>query len=212
MAKNPLAVILENNKLTRQNFQDWLRNLKIILDFEKRTYVLNESPPDTIGEDTDHETRETYKTWIEDNLQTHCLMMASMSNELQKTHEHMKSASEIFLHLQELYSVKTRHERYSLSRELFRARMTEGSSVHDHGLKMISLIEKLGQLDVVMDNDLYVDLILQSLPPSFDQFIMNFNMSKETVSIHELVNMLVTTETTIKRVKHVMIALSLIHI
>ena len=63
---------------------------------------------------------------------------------------------------------------------------------------MIGLIENLSNLGVVMDNDLYVDLILQFLPKSFDQFVMNFNMGKNEVTINELVNMLVTVESTIR--------------
>ena len=55
--------------------------------------------------------------------------------------------------------------------------MVERSSDHEHGLKIISLTGKLEKLDGVMDNDLYIDLILQSLPSLFDQFVMNFNMS-----------------------------------
>ena len=68
--------------------------------------------------------------------------------------------------------------RYQISKELFRARITKVDSVNDHVLKIINLIENLALLDVIMDNDLYVDLILQSLPDSFDQFFMNFNMHK----------------------------------
>lgn len=52
--------------------------------------------------------------------------------------------------------------------------MTDGESVNTHVLKMINLIEKLESLNVVMDNDLYVDLILQSLPDSFDHFCHEF--------------------------------------
>ncbi|PIN21811.1 hypothetical protein CDL12_05482 [Handroanthus impetiginosus] len=70
--------------------------------------------------------------------------------------------------------------------------MVEGSSAHGHGLKMISLIEKLSNMNVVMDNNLYVNLILQSLSIFFDQVIMNFNMSKTEVMIKELINMLGT--------------------
>ncbi|PIN00905.1 hypothetical protein CDL12_26591 [Handroanthus impetiginosus] len=71
---------------------------------------------------------------------------------------------------------------------------------------MISLIEKLGKLDVVMDNDLYIDLILQSLPSSFDQFIMNFNMRKLDVTVNKLVNVLVTAKSTMKKDKTVLVA------
>ncbi|KAL0408434.1 UNVERIFIED_CONTAM: hypothetical protein Sradi_1777800 [Sesamum radiatum] len=55
--------------------------------------------------------------------------------------------------------------------------MIEGSSVHSHGIKMLSLVEKLEDLKVGLNNDTYIDVILQSLPPSYDPFIVNYNMN-----------------------------------
>ncbi|GAV85195.1 zf-CCHC domain-containing protein/UBN2_2 domain-containing protein, partial [Cephalotus follicularis] len=66
--------------------------------------------------------------------------------------------------------------------------------VHEHGLKMIDMIEQLAQLGFVMDHDLYVDLILTSLPKSFSQFLVNFHMNKIEVTLSELIAMLRTTE------------------
>ena len=57
-----------------------------------------------------------------------------------------------------------------------------------------------------MDNYLYVDLILQSLLKSFDQFVINFNMGNNRVTINELVNMLVTAQSTIKKDKPMILA------
>ncbi|KAL0345572.1 UNVERIFIED_CONTAM: hypothetical protein Sradi_4388500 [Sesamum radiatum] len=74
--------------------------------------------------------------------------------------------------------------------------MTEGSSVHSHGVKMLSLVEKLEDLKAGLDNDTYIDVILQSLPPSYDTFIVNYNMNGLEKSIHELINMLVQYEAT----------------
>ncbi|GAV65903.1 zf-CCHC domain-containing protein/UBN2_2 domain-containing protein, partial [Cephalotus follicularis] len=62
--------------------------------------------------------------------------------------------------------------------------------VHEHGLKMIDMIEQLAQLGFVMDHDLYVDIILTSLPKSFSQFLVNFHMNKIEVTLSELVAML----------------------
>ncbi|KAL0283214.1 UNVERIFIED_CONTAM: hypothetical protein Sangu_2478300 [Sesamum angustifolium] len=45
----------------------------------------------------------------------------------------------------------------------------------------------------------YIDVILQSLPPSYDPFIVNFNMNGLEKSINELINMLVQYEATIKK-------------
>ena len=118
----------------------------------------------------------------------------------------MKHAAEIHAHLQELYGVQTRYESFVTSKELFLMRMGEGASVHEYGLKMIGLIEKLSNLGIVMDNDHYHNLILQSFPKSFDQLVINLNMTKNEVTIKKLVNMLITAESTIKKDKPVMLA------
>ena len=45
-----------------------------------------------------------------------------------------------------------------------------------------------------MDNELYIDLILHSLPSNFSHFVMNFNMHKMEVTLPELCNMLKTAQ------------------
>ncbi|KAL0286251.1 UNVERIFIED_CONTAM: hypothetical protein Sradi_7154000 [Sesamum radiatum] len=74
--------------------------------------------------------------------------------------------------------------------------MAEGSSMQSHGVKMLFLVEKLEDLKAGLDNDTYIDVILQSLPPSYDPFIINYNMNGLEKSIRELINMLVQYEAT----------------
>ncbi|KAL0440325.1 UNVERIFIED_CONTAM: hypothetical protein Slati_2515500 [Sesamum latifolium] len=81
-------------------------------------------------------------------------------------------------------------------RAFFGTKMTEGSSVYSHGIKILSLVEKLEDLKAGLNNDTYIDMILQSLPPSYDPFIVNYNMNGLEKSIHELINMLVQYEVT----------------
>ncbi|KAL0352613.1 UNVERIFIED_CONTAM: hypothetical protein Scaly_1650000 [Sesamum calycinum] len=64
---------------------------------------------------------------------------------------------------------------------------------------MLSLMEKLEDLKAGLENDTYINVILQSLPPSYDPFIVNFNMNGLEKSINELINMLVQYEATIKK-------------
>ncbi|KAL0287798.1 UNVERIFIED_CONTAM: hypothetical protein Sradi_7116300, partial [Sesamum radiatum] len=61
---------------------------------------------------------------------------------------------------------------------------------------MLSFVEKLDALKVGLNNDTYIDVILQSFPPSYDPFIVNYNMNGLEKSIHELINMLVQYEAT----------------
>ena len=171
---NPLFKILDTHHLTGLNFQDWLRNLRIVLTSEKIAYVLDKSPPKTLPEGSTEEERITWEEMKDHDLKARCYMLAFMFADLQKQHEKMEHAADIMLHLQELYGEQSRAARYDISKNLFRAKMQEGSSVHEHVLKMIGYIEQLEQLGFCMDSELSIDLVLQSLPESFSQFVMNY--------------------------------------
>ena len=67
-------------------------------------------------------------------------------------------------HLKTLYVEKARHERFDVSKALFSTKLSEGSPVGPHVLKMIGYSENLARLGFVLERELVVDLILQSLP------------------------------------------------
>ncbi|KAJ8477860.1 hypothetical protein OPV22_021587 [Ensete ventricosum] len=169
---------------------------------EKIAYVL-----DTIvstseeGASEDEITR--YVNYIDDFTLAKCYMLASMTPKLQRQHEGMDVDS-ILLHLRQLFEKQGRGQTYEISKRLFQARMTEGTSVENHVIKMIEWIEKLTGLGIVLEDNLCVDLILQSLPDSFSHFIINFNMSKFEVTLSELLNMLREAESAIKKEKPVL--------
>ena len=76
--------------------------------------------------------------------------------------------------------------------------MCERQSVHEHCMTMIKDIEKLKKLELNMQKKLQINLILQSLISSYNQFIINFYMNKLECTIPKLVNMLVTIEKILK--------------
>ena len=94
--------ILDFNKLIDPNYVDWLRNLKIVLTQEKLSYILDVSEPQEVGDDAIEEEVSTYKMWKNDSLTVKYIILASMSNELQRQHESMDTQS-ILLNLKELY-------------------------------------------------------------------------------------------------------------
>ncbi|KAK4383026.1 hypothetical protein Sango_2816800 [Sesamum angolense] len=101
--------------------------------------------------------------------------------------------------MEEVYAIPNRHTKYVATKELFRTKMTKGSSVQKHGVKMLSLVEKLEDLKVGIDNDTYIDVILQSFPPSYNLFIVKLQYDGLEKSINELINMLVQYEATTKK-------------
>ena len=76
--------------------------------------------------------------------------------------------------------------------------MTEDTSVQTYVLKMIDLITRLGWLDFAMDGELSQNLIRQSLPDFFFQFVINYHVNKLNTSLPELLNMLKIAESHFK--------------
>ncbi|KAK4407825.1 Retrovirus-related Pol polyprotein from transposon TNT 1-94 [Sesamum angolense] len=155
--------------------------------------------PQTLPDGSLSEEREAFERWYADYRKVQSIILASMSNDMQKQYDRMDDVTSILQCMKEVYAIPDRNTRYVATKEFIRAKMTEGSSVQEHGVKMLSLVEKLEDLKAGLDNDTYVDVILQLLPPSYDPFIVNFNMNGLEKSINKLINMLVQYEATIKK-------------
>jgi hypothetical protein len=70
---------------------------------------------------------------------------------------------------------------------------------------MIDNIETLEKLGSELKSDLAIDIILQSLPVSYEPFIMNFQMNGMEKTLAELHRMLKIVEESIKKnTTHVM--------
>ena len=72
--------------------------------------------------------------------------------------------------------------------------MTESTLVREHCLRMISHLNTLEVLGVDIDGESQADMILQSLPESFKEFRINYNMNKKIYKLSELINELVAAE------------------
>jgi len=98
------------------------------------------------------------------------------------------------LSLKEMFGEQGRFARQEIMRQIYNTKMAEGSSVREHCLTMISNLNTLEVLGADIDGESQVDMILQSLPESFKEFRLNYNMNKKIYSLSELMNELVAAE------------------
>ncbi|KAL0315412.1 UNVERIFIED_CONTAM: hypothetical protein Sradi_5419400, partial [Sesamum radiatum] len=178
ISKNSLTVILDNNKFIGTNYTDWLRNLRIVLDYGRQGYIMDKLFPQTLSDRSSSEERETFERWHADHRKVKSIILVSISNDVQKQYDRLDDVASILQCMKEIYAIPDRHTKYVATKEFFRAKMTEGSSVQEHGVKMLSLVEKFEDIKVGLDNDTYIDVIFQSLSPSYDPFIVKFNMNR----------------------------------
>ena len=83
--------------------------------------------------------------------------------------------------------------------QFYSCKMEENSSISEHILRMSRYHNHLTQLGVNLPDDSVIDRILQSLPPSYKSFMMNYNMQGMDKTIPELFAMLKAAEVEIKK-------------
>ncbi|WKA07785.1 hypothetical protein VitviT2T_025563, partial [Vitis vinifera] len=111
----------------------------------------------------------------------------------------MDTAYDIFKNLKEMFGDQTSAARQNALREILTSKMEEGTQVRTHVLKMMSLLNDMKVLGAEVDKATQIEMVLNTLPPSFQQFRLNYNMNKMDFTLSKLLNELVAAETIIKQ-------------
>ena len=77
--------------------------------------------------------------------------------------------------------------------------MEENSSTSEHVLRLSGYYNRLNQVGVNLPDKIVIDRVLQSLSPSYWNYVMNYNMQGMTKTIPELFVMLKSMKVEIKK-------------
>ncbi|KAH9705857.1 hypothetical protein KPL70_012031 [Citrus sinensis] len=93
------------------------------------------------------------------------------------------TAKEIWDTLTKLYEAKSLHNKIFLKRKLYTLRMTESTMVTDHINTLKTLFSQLTMLGHNIEENERAELLLQSLPDSYDQLIINLTNNNPVESL-----------------------------
>lgn len=206
MSSLSLKCLMETSRLTGSNYRDWIRCVRVVLRLEHIEYVLDKeicSIPDEKSPDYAKFDKAKYEKHVEDATTAQCVMISSMTTELQRQHENMMPF-EMIKRLESLYASRAKTLQYEILKDLFDCKLNEGEMVSDHVLKMIGLIERLATIGTLLPESVSISLILHSLPSSFEQFIVSFNINNAMVGLPDLHNMLMTYESSTTKGKAIL--------
>ncbi|KAK1605099.1 hypothetical protein QYE76_028772, partial [Lolium multiflorum] len=191
---------LEKEKLKSNgsNFTDWFRHVRIFLSGGNLQFVLDAPLGDPPAEDESDEVKAVYATRKTRYSQVQCAILCSLESDLQKRFEH-HDPHELMNELKAIFETHAAVECYEASKHFFSCMMEEGSSVSEHMLAMTGHAKKLSDLGIVIPNRLGINRVLQSLPPSYKNFVMNYNMQNMNKELPELFGMLKAAEIEIKK-------------
>ncbi|KAL4340295.1 hypothetical protein GQ457_08G031950 [Hibiscus cannabinus] len=183
MANNTISLrsILEKEKLNDMNFLNWYQRLeigvtymRIVLNHERKEYVIIESVPNEQDTNPPRARKDKFTKHMDDMLDVRCLVLATITVELQKQHEYMVSY-EMIQNLKEIFEGQAHQERYETSKDLFKCKKSEATPVGAHDIKMMGYIQ------------------------TFNQFMLNFNMNEINKTLPQLLGMLRTAEGNMKK-------------
>src|SRR3954452_22862713 len=191
---------LEKEKLKNNgsNFADWFHNLRIVLNAGNLTYVLDAPLGDPPAATATDEVKNVFLARKNQYSTVQCAILYGLESELYKRFEN-HDPQDIVHELKMIFEAHVTVESYEASEKFFNYKMEEGSSVSEHVLKMSGHANKLQSLGIVIPNALGIYHVLQSLPPSYKNFVMNYNMQSMNKQLPELFAMLKSAEVEIKK-------------
>ena len=194
-----MASLLYKEKFDGTNWEDWNRNLRLVLRYEGKEYVLDEKIP-TVDDQSTEEENANYELHYEDSNKVTCVMLASLSPKLAKQFEH-RWAYEMYHEMKGMYAEKANKERLNVTRSILSCKpQGNAASMCPFVFEMKGYVERLEALGVKFDDQLAIDLILAKLPSSYNQFIISYQMKDaKNVSIMELHNLLQNSENAITK-------------
>ncbi|CAA0819636.1 Unknown protein, partial [Striga hermonthica] len=170
-------------------------NLDIVLVADEYKFVLTTPAPAPLSAQSTEDEREAHRKWHKADEMARCYILASMSNVLQQQHHTMPTAADMMLSLKELFGEQDRAARFEAMRKIMSSVMPEVASVREHVLKMMEYLNEIDVLGGIIDlGEAKIDIILHSLPKSYDNFRMNAIMNKKGYTLAELLTDLVAAE------------------
>ena len=156
----------EKLKNNGSNFTNWFCNLRIILAGGQKDYVLEKALGDAPAVDAPADEKAVYQSRKDDYDLIKIAMLYAMESDLQNRFEEFAGPFEILEELKNMFQTQARSERYEISKKFFNYKMEEGSSVSENAIKVSGYTQRLEQLDCKIPEELKIDRVLQSLPPS----------------------------------------------
>ncbi|XP_023768339.1 uncharacterized protein LOC111916919 [Lactuca sativa] len=148
------------------------------LRFEDKEYVLEKELNEIDESKATPEEIAEYRTHYKDATKVSCIMVATMTPELQRFYEDYWTY-EMCKDLMEKYHQRARQERYEIVKSLITNKMKDEEFVTTHLQCMQRYVDRLLKLNVNFDEELAIDIVLHSLPYFYDQFVITYHLNKE---------------------------------
>ncbi|GJV66793.1 zinc finger, CCHC-type containing protein [Tanacetum coccineum] len=177
--------ILLAEKLTGSNFTNWYRNLRIVLKYEKKMKFMEQRVrPAPDPETANPDTIDKYYEIVNLEQEVACLMLSSMSPDLQRTLEKY-NAFDMVKELKTMFEEQAKKELFEIVKALHACKQEEGQSVSSYLLKMKSYLDTLERLGYAMPYELVMIAELHAMLKLHEKGILKKAETPVVLAIRE---------------------------
>lgn len=110
------------------------------------------------------------QTWDKNDNKAKSDIILSISPSELKQVKGCVTSREVWLKLESIYQSKGPARKATLLKQLTLQRMEGGGDVREHVSKFFDAVDKLSEMEVIINPDLLAIMLLYSLPPNFENF------------------------------------------
>ncbi|GJW47657.1 reverse transcriptase domain-containing protein [Tanacetum coccineum] len=185
--------MFEREKLSGNNFNDWFRQLKLVLRVEKKMFVIEQPLPAAPAADSDAQVLSQWNAIYDAYNEVACLIFGSMTLELHRQFEN-SSPYDMIKELKAMFEKQVGVERFDQTQTFHTCKQEEGKPVAAYVIQMKGYVDQLERLGYMLPQDLIAGFILNGLTKDFAGFVRNYNMHNLGKTIGELHAMLIEYE------------------
>ncbi|GKE54552.1 hypothetical protein Tco_1489708 [Tanacetum coccineum] len=180
-------------KVSGNNFNDWFRQLKLVLRVEKKMFVIEQPLPAAPAADSEAQVLSQWNVVYDAYNEVACLILGNMTLELHRQFEN-SSPNDMIKELKSMFEKHAGVEMFDLIQSFHTCKQEEGKPVAAYVLQMKGYVDQPERLCYMIPQDFIVGLILNGLTKDFAGFVRNYNMHNMGKTIGELHAMLIEYE------------------
>lgn len=157
--------------LSKHNYETWKIQIEaVLIRNDMWDFVNGEKPKPELGINPKPEEIAAEAAWSkEDRKAKSDLILAISPSELSQVRE-CKTSREIWLKLESIYASKGPARKATLLKRLTQSKMAEGEDIREYLSNFFDTVDKLKNMEIVINNDLLAVMLLYSLPDSLENF------------------------------------------
>ncbi|KAL3624762.1 hypothetical protein CASFOL_031430 [Castilleja foliolosa] len=180
------------------NYTEWCEQIQFHLGVLELDLALHVDKPAAITDTSSEGEISVHTAWERSNRLSLMLMRMTIASNIKSTLPPTENAKDFIKLVGERSQTADKSLAGTLMATLTTIKFDGSRSMYEHVMEMTNIAARLKSLEMKVDDSFLVQFVLNSLPPEYGPFQMNYNTMKDKWNVNELHSMLVQEETRLK--------------